>query len=42
MNDRFPEIFDQIRKRAKFVKAAAANPAWLDQLEALERRIHCH
>jgi len=24
MNDRFPELFDQIRKRAKFVKAPAA------------------
>jgi hypothetical protein len=39
MNDRFPEFFDQIRKRPKFVKAAAADRRAIDQLEDLEQRL---
>jgi hypothetical protein len=39
MSDRFPEFFDQIRKRPKFVKAAAADPRAIDQLEDLQRRL---
>ena len=39
MNDRFPEFFDQIRRRLKFVKAANADPRWHHQLEDLERRM---
>jgi hypothetical protein len=39
MNDRFPEFFDQIRRRPKFIKAAAADPRAIDQLEDLERKM---
>jgi hypothetical protein len=39
MNDRFPEFFDQIRKRPKFVKAAADDPRAIDQLDDLEQRL---
>jgi hypothetical protein len=39
MSDPFPEFFDQIRRRPNFVKAAAADPAWRDELGNLERRL---
>jgi hypothetical protein len=39
MNDRFPQFFDQIRRRPKFIAAARDDSTWLDRLEDLEQRL---
>jgi hypothetical protein len=40
MNAKIDAFVEQIRKRPKFVAAAASDPKWIGQLEAIRQFLH--